>query len=54
MSTKEKQFEEARRQLNVLKKENDSIRIEEIMLKFFTKRNIEENMLNKIEMINSL
>eukprot|EP00347_Sterkiella_histriomuscorum_P012370 403368847 len=54
METKEKQLEIARKKLAILKKENDSIKIDDIIAKFFEKRNHEEDMLNKLEILNFL
>ena len=51
---KEKLIEDMQKRLQYLKKENDKIKIEEIIVKFFKKRDEEEEMLNKLEMITSL
>ena len=51
---KEKLIEDAMNRLQLLKKENENIKIDEIIVKFFKKRDQEEQMLNKLDMITSL
>ncbi|CDW82597.1 UNKNOWN [Stylonychia lemnae] len=54
MQQKQQQLEQAKKKLTLLKKQNDSIKIDEIIQKFFVKRNTEEDLLNKLEMIYQL
>ena len=47
-------MEDFKKKLAILKKENESIKIDEITVKFFEKRNIEEDALNKIDLLVNL
>eukprot|EP00347_Sterkiella_histriomuscorum_P021484 403333819 len=51
MDQKKQQLEASKKKLQVLKKQNDSIKIDDIIVKFFEKRNSEEDLLNKLDMI---
>lgn len=51
---KQLQLEEAKKKLQQLKRDNENIKIDDIIVKFFKKRDFEEEMLNKVEMITSL
>ncbi|CDW91205.1 UNKNOWN [Stylonychia lemnae] len=54
MQNKDQQLEIAKRRLSYLKRENESIKIEDIITAFFNKRNDEENLLNKLDILKFL